>query len=195
MRINKYCDHSTIIFKNLIKSMVIMATKIFKSLLVCLLALLLFSTFTRHELPRLYSHSAYPDVGKGYRLDTDPVGDVVLVNDQNTILVFGHLLDYGYNKDFIIASQRTRNSVKECTFEFETTLNACNAAFEKSTFVQYWIIDKRASAEKTARETEAARSPDADYQKPTNIHGPYTKSEYFEQRKLLGVPDSLILKI
>jgi hypothetical protein len=167
-----------------------MLTKVVKSIFFVVIGFLAIFFIKGWEFEK-----TYPDVGEGYKLDTDPRYDVALLDDENHILLHGHLLDYAFNNDFIIAVQRVRDDVLECSGKIRSTYDECRDAFKKSTFSQYWIIDKRESAEKAVWEVEADRSLDPQYKLPTNIHGPYTKQEYLEERKALQVPDSLMLKI
>ncbi len=62
-----------------------------------------------------------------------------------------------------------------------------NKEFEKSTFLQYWIINKRERSEYTLDTlTKLARY--------SNVYGPFKQDVYLTKKKELGVPDSLKLK-
>lgn len=59
-------------------------------------------------------------------------------------------------------------------------------AFAKSTFRQYWIINKKEKDD--FNEWNFMRPV------PSNSHGPFTKEEFLIKRKELGVPDSLKIR-
>lgn len=126
----------------------------------------------------------FPDVGKGYKLDYNSRGDIGIVNSSNSYLVYGHILEYTFDSTFIIVAERPRDSVPECTESMPgTTLKKCDKAFEKSTFRQYWIIDKR--QESIFDEHKKTYS---------NAYGPFNKEGYLGKLKELNVPKKLILK-
>lgn len=126
----------------------------------------------------------FPDLGKGYKLDYNSRGDIGIVNSVNSYLVYGHILEYTFDSAFIIVAERPRDSIPECTGSTpEMTAKKCNEAFEKSTFRQYWIIDKRQES-----------IFDEHTKTYSNAYGPYNKEDYLNKLKELNVPKELVLK-
>nr|WP_315422501.1 DUF3997 domain-containing protein [uncultured Pedobacter sp.] len=66
---------------------------------------------------------------------------------------------------YIIASQRPWDSIPECRFLKGETLSECKKAFNKSSFCQYWIIEK----------------------KNEKILGPYDLKQFEDKRRQLGI--------
>lgn len=64
----------------------------------------------------------------------------------------------------------------------EQTLKDCDKAFKKSTFRQYWIINKKQVS--TFDESRSAYS---------NVYGPFKKEKYLEKMQELNVPKRLTL--
>jgi hypothetical protein len=135
------------------------------------------------------SCSKFPDIGNGYQLDYNSMNDISIIKclkegDAPTIFIYGHILDYSFDSTFIIVAERPRDSVPECTGTMpEMTKNKCDEAFEKSTFRQYWIIDKR------------QESIFDEYKKTySNVYGPFKKDDYLRKREELNVPQKLVLK-
>jgi hypothetical protein len=125
----------------------------------------------------------FPDIGVGYKLDYNSVGDIGIVNSKNSYLVYGHILEYTFDSTFIIVAERPRDSVPECLYLKGEKFKDCERAFEKSTFRQYWIIDKRQKSifdEKTRIYS--------------NVYGPYNRKKYLEKIKALSIPKKLELK-
>ncbi len=153
-------------------------------ILVCLLAILMtIFIYGCKILPPL------PDLGNGYYMDYDPVSDrsilkILREGDAPTYFIDGHILSYAVDSTFVIVEQRPRDSVPECTGKIPgMTKPRCDEAFEKSTFSQYWIINKKEKPE--FNESTYIYS---------NVYGPYTKAEYIQAREKLGVPKGLQLK-
>lgn len=127
----------------------------------------------------------FPELGKGYQLGYNGMNDVSIVKclkkgDAPTILISGHILDYTFDSIFVLAAERPRDSVPG----IETmSQSKYQEAFEKSTFLQYWIIDK--TRECVFNEQTKTYS---------NVYGPYKPKVYLTKRKELGVPDRLKLK-
>lgn len=122
----------------------------------------------------------FPDLRNGYKLEYNGMNDVQIENSENTVIVNGHILDYAFDSTFILAAQRPRDSVPG----LETmTFKNYEEAFEKSTFKQYWIIDK--TKESVFDETTKTYS---------NVYGPFKKSKYLQKREKLKVPKELELK-
>jgi len=114
----------------------------------------------------------FPDLGDGYRLDYDPVGDISILDTKNTVIVEGHVLDYSFNEDFIIASERPRSIFPECNGSMpNATSDMCDEVFRKSKFYQIYIIVK----------------------KKRLVLGPFNKEQYLLKKKELGIPEDLRL--
>lgn len=146
--------------------------KIFVSILI----ILFFYTLT--------SCKKFPDLGEGYKLTYNSRGDIGIVNSSNSYVIYGHILDYSFNANFIIAAERPRDSIPECVGVIpNTNLKKCDDAFAKSIFLQYWIIDKR------------YKSIFNEHTKTfSNVYGPFNKEEYLFKKKKLNIPDELKLK-
>ncbi len=129
------------------------------------------------------------DLGGEYKLiNSASFNDLTIVTNQNIVIVKGHILNYTFDSTFIVVCQRPRDSVKECTGTIPNmTKNKCDEAFDKSTFRQYWIINKKAKRE---------------YKLDTllniavysNVYGPLKKKEYLKKRDFLGLNKNLQLK-
>lgn len=128
--------------------------------------------------------SKYPDLGGGYKFNYDEKYTLSIVNPENDIVVAETILDYAFDSTFVIVSQRPWDSIPNIkTMNYSES----NKAFEKSTFLQYWIINKREKSEYSLDTiTNLARY--------SNVYGPFKEGEYLIKRKELGVPDKLIFK-
>jgi hypothetical protein len=128
--------------------------------------------------------SKLPNLGKGYQLDYNSDHDLGIVNSKNSYLVYGHITNYSFDSRFILAEECPRDSVPACTGRMPgMTLKKCDEAFKKSTFHQYWIIDK----EKKSLFDEKRKLY-------SNVYGPFKKDEYMRKREEVGVPQELKLK-
>lgn len=82
-----------------------------------------------------------------------------------------------FDSTFILVAQKPLDSICECnhsclinTYPNSNdlpTYRLCKEALEKSTFYQYWIINKTKNA----------------------VYGPYKKEEYLQKQEELGVPE------
>jgi hypothetical protein len=132
------------------------------------------------------SEYKYPDLGEGYRLVSDGEYTLELVNAQNNVMIATHILNYAFDSTFIIVSQRPWD-VPDVPGIKEMTYDKRNEAFEKSTFQQYWIINKKEKGEyRLDTLTQLARY--------SNVYGPFDRQEYLQKREELGVPRELKLK-
>ena len=119
--------------------------------------------------------SRFPDLGGEYKLDYNSDHDIGIINSKNSYLIYGHILDYAYDSVFILTEERPRDSIPECQGKIHgMTLTKCDEAFEKSTFHQYWIINKR--EESVFDEKRRVHS---------NVYGPFNKEEYQKKRHRL----------
>ena len=117
-------------------------------------------------------------------MDYNSVGDIGIVNSENSYLVYGHILEYAFDSTFIIVAERPRDSIQECTGTIPgMTAKKCNETFNKSTFRQYWIIDKRQKS-----------IFDENTKIYSNVYGPYKKEGFIEKIKELAVSEELKLK-
>ncbi len=137
----------------------------------------------------ILSCNKFPDLGGDYKLDYNSRGDVGLLNSDNSYIIYGHILECNFNSTYIILTERPRDSIPECTsISTEMTAKKCNAAFNSSSFKQYWIINKK---EKNDYYFDTITNT-ARY---SNVYGPFKKDVYLQKRKELGVPDELRLKV
>lgn len=128
--------------------------------------------------------SKYPDLGDGYKFDYDGKYTLAIVNSNNTLLINETILDYAFDSIFIIVSQRPWDSIPGIK---AMNYSESNKAFEKSTFQQYWIINKKEKSEYSLDTlTKLARY--------SNVYGPFTKNEYLQKREELKINKELVLK-
>ena len=122
------------------------------------------------------------NLGGRYKLiNSASFNDLTIVDTNNIVIIDGHILEYAFDSNFIIAAQRPRDSVPE--FNDQTkTLNEVEVAFAKSSFCQYWIINKK----KESKFFEKTSSY-------SNVYGPFKKEEFQKKREELGVPKELTL--
>ncbi|MFM7852194.1 MAG: hypothetical protein ACKO96_09825 [Flammeovirgaceae bacterium] len=106
---------------------------------------------------------------------------MTIVKNEGEVVVFGHVLNYAFDSTFIVAAESPRDSVAECSGKIlGSTLKNCDEAFEKSTFRQYWIINKKSQS-----------TFDSETRKYSNVYGPYKKKDYLQKCKDLNVPSTL----
>jgi len=140
--------------------------KFSKKINISFLLLLLFSCTS--------SDDNFPVFAKHYKLDYTGQGEIMIKNiSPNTKRgweVYGHVLFYGYNNDFIIIQQKPRDKIVS-PFNLSQKFDEQNLKIQKSNISQYWIIKIHNDS----------------------IFGPFNKAEYFFERKKLNVPDNLKL--
>lgn len=129
--------------------------------------------------------SNHPDLGKGYKFVHEGKYGLSIVNEKNTIVIQQHVLEYKYDSVFVIVAQRPFNSISE---RGTITYSEFNKAFKKSTFKQYWIIDKTKNCENVGFDSINQIT------KYSNVFGPYSKDEFLLKRNVLGVPKELELE-
>lgn len=130
--------------------------------------------------------SKYPDLGGGYRFINEGKDALEIVNYENTVVIGQSILDYAFDSTFIIVSQRPWDRLPNIR---TMTYKESNEAFEKSTFLQYWILDKKEKNINIGYDSIRKR---AIY---SNVYGPYQRYEYLQKRKELGVPKDLKLSL
>ncbi len=97
------------------------------------------------------------------------------------------LIDIGYDSTFIIICQQPYEDPTIVDLHY-MTLSEKDEAFARSTYRQYWIINKLQPRTWIVNELDLGRSHAA------NVYGPYQKEEFWQRRRDLGVPDSLKLR-
>ncbi len=110
----------------------------------------------------------FPDLGDGYRLDYDGRSEICILDTKNTIIIDSRILDYAFNENFIIVSQRPWDifySIPKANYKIRREL------FKKSTFYQVYIIVKKKKL----------------------VLGPFNKEQYLLKKKELGIPEELKL--
>jgi hypothetical protein len=143
--------------------------------------------FLKLILVYVSSCAEHPDLGKGYKLTRNTTNGLSIINSLDLYLIYGDILNYTFDSTFIIACERPRDSILECSGTIpKMTKRKCNEAFEKSTFKQYWIINKK---EESNNSYDSIREV-AIY---SNVYGPYKREEYLRKRKELGIPTKLVL--
>lgn len=137
----------------------------------------------------LSCNAKYPlDLGKGYKLDYDANSYSVIVNSENNEVIYGHIINYRVDSTYIIVKQKPVELILKDTYNNpEWNLKKRDKLFEKSTFQQYWIINKK---EKGQYSLDTL----AQVAKYSNVYGPFSKLEYLQKREELGVPPELKLK-
>jgi hypothetical protein len=125
------------------------------------------------------------DLGNGYRFASDN-GEYTLeiLNSENTVMISPHILEYAFDPTFIIVSQRPWDSITNLR-----TMNYTESkkTFEKSTFKQYWIINKKEKGEYSLDTLK-------NLARYSNVYGPFNENEFLKKREELGVPKELNLK-
>ena len=134
-----------------------------------------------------------PDLGNGYKFETYDCKTLSIINSSNTEMIPPEILNYAFDSIFIIAAQRSWDSIPHI---WEMTYDEAEKAFETSTFVRYWILNKKEKNEHIGVDTVIKRGTGtfdirAIY---SNVYGPYKWNEYLRKRKELGVPKELQLK-
>jgi len=128
--------------------------------------------------------SKYPDLGDGYKFDYDGKYTLAIVNSNNTLLINETILDYAFDSTFIIVTQRPWDSIPNIK---AMNYSEATEAFEKSTFRQYWIINKK-------EKSEYSLDTLSNLARYSNVYGPFKKGDYLRKREELNVPQKLVLK-
>ncbi|WP_392436514.1 DUF3997 domain-containing protein [Cruoricaptor ignavus] len=121
----------------------------------------------------IFSSCGNEPLEKNYELDYNPTEEINLVtpteNGYQRIEIPGHILFYGHNKDFIIAQQKSADSIynEDENLDF----NRAQKKIFNTRFSNFWIITL----------------------KNDSIYGPLSKSQYFHLRDSLKVPRNLNL--
>ena len=134
-----------------------------------------------------------PDLGNGYKFETCDCKSLFITDSNNTVMIPPEVLYYAFDSIFIIAAQRSWDSIPHI---WEMNYYEAEKAFETSTFVRYWILNKKEKNENIGIDTVRKRENGtlevrAIY---SNVYGPYKWKEYLKKRKELGVPKELKLE-
>ena len=133
---------------------------------------------------------AHQDLGSGYHFMNHECQVATIYDSSfggclNTIPE--DVLELAYDSTFIIVSQRPYSDLSVVDFD-KMTQPERHAALERSTYRQYWIINKRGPRYTIIDYNDSEKSQHA------NVYGPYQKDEFVLRRRQLGVPDSLTLR-
>lgn len=111
------------------------------------------------------------DFGHGYYLDNGSDGYKELVGPRSNIIIFGPILEYNYNKKYIIVKEKPRRKI-DTLYHLRDIENLTeeDKAFDKIKYYDYWILDMINDS----------------------IYGPFQKKEFYIKINELGVPDSLL---
>ena len=124
---------------------------------------------------------SYHDLGKNYYyvFETTLERDIEKVG---SIIIDDVVVNYAFDSTFILVDQKPIDKICLCNdtclmkiyknWRNMPTLQMCLDAFEKSTFHQYWIINK----------------------KNDSVWGPFTKEKFIQKKIEKGVPNNLILE-
>lgn len=128
-----------------------------------------------------------PDLGNGYKFETSDCKTLAIVNHNNTVMVMGVILNYTFDSNYIIAAQRPWEIPGVDRLD-TLTYRERNKLFNESTFLQYWILNKKEKNINVGYDSIIER---AIY---SNVYGPFKMDEYSQKRKELGIPQELRLK-
>jgi len=126
-----------------------------------------------------------PDLGNGYKFGIGDCRTLDIINHDNTEMIAPEIVFFAFDSTFILAAQRPWDSIPGVD---TMTYGERHKAFKKSTFLQYWIINKKEENVYAGVDSIAER---AIY---SNVYGPYKWKEYIQKRKELGVSKELKLK-
>ena len=114
------------------------------------------------------------DLGSGYTYDYNPVWTdcVMIFAPGNACDIDADVVDYVYNKDYIVAEQKSIDTFEQLYSKYRYEVAIEKQMFDTFSFRQIWVIDKRTDS----------------------IYGPYQKAVYKRIKDSLGVPDTLKLQ-
>lgn len=111
------------------------------------------------------------DFGHGYYIDNGDNGYKQLVGPRLNTIILGPILEYNYNKKYIIAKEKPRFKIDSIYhLNIMERYPDYKKAFDKIKYYDYWIIDMINDS----------------------IYGPFQKKDFYINIKELGVPDSLL---
>ena len=119
----------------------------------------------------------YPkDLGSGFTMQIDDnftYAHNIMYPNGCIYVVYTDVTDYKFNKTFIVAEQKPLDSFwVRSSSKFMSTADDVEREFRNYKVRQYWIINKHTQ----------------------ESYGPFTKEQYLEKKKELGVPDTLKLQ-
>ena len=127
-----------------------------------------------------------PDIGKGFRLETNNCKTLELVSSDNTVLIDGIIVDFAFDSTFIIVAQNSRNETNVTKVKTMDD-NEHKVESEIGEINKYWIINKN-------RKSEYSLDSITNQVHYSNVYGPFKQEEYLLKRLELGVPSKLQLK-
>jgi len=129
----------------------------------------------------------YPDLGCGYKIVGEGGYTTAIVDSQNTLMISEYILDYSIDSTFIIVAQSQPDSLPMMNFFYYSDNDRKEIAANKKVFRQYWIINKKENCIYSYDSVNQVA-------KYSNVHGPYNKNQYYDQRIRLNVPKKLKLE-
>ena len=146
------------------------------------LSLVFFSFF--FSTCKICPYHNLPNLGSGYKFETLDCHTLEITDSSNTVKIDGTILEYTYDSTFILVSERPWDSIPNIrTMNYKDA----NEAFNKSLFLQYWIINKKEKS-KYYLDTIHMKA------KYSNVYGPFKKAEFIKKRHEFKIPNTLILK-
>ncbi len=125
----------------------------------------------------------YPfKLGNGYNIDYDGNSFFCLLDKNNTVIVQPHITTFNFDSTFIIVEQKPVDLIYNNP---KMNLEECDKLFEKSSYKQYWIIDKTKDCKHIGFDSINQIS------RYSNVFGPYTKNEFILKSNILGVSKKL----
>lgn len=149
-----------------------------------LLILFVFSTMLFLFIMLFISHSwdKFPELNDNYYFEHSPMHDISLLDSNNKVIIYGHIVNYDYNETYFIAAEKPREVIFKEYYDINNinnhipsklTYKEREKKFEESRFYHLWIINL----------------------KTDSVFGPLSIEEFKEKRVELQVPDSLKLTI
>ncbi len=126
----------------------------------------------------------YPDLGGGYQIEGEGGYATFIVDSVNNVFITNYILDWAVDSSFILVSQSPPDSLPRMKRFIYTESDRREIAYNKGIFRQYWIIEKKAGPIFSFDSVERVG-------RYSNVHGPYNKDQYIEQKAKLHVPQQL----
>lgn len=135
------------------------------------------------------SARALQHLGDSYYFEIEGCKSPIIydASDGNATVVHSHVVDLAYDSTFIIVCQHPYGDTT-IVDRHEMSLTEWDEAFARSTYRQYWIINKSEQRNWIVDHSDVNRSH------YSNVYGPYQRAEFLMRRKELGVPDGLKLR-
>ncbi|WP_454801871.1 hypothetical protein [Mucilaginibacter phyllosphaerae] len=125
------------------------------------------------------------ELGNGYKISYNQRGGKISISDFNNNVIIGdQLTRYAFDSTFILAVQKPMDSIPECSYKNNESLNNCKLAFKKSDYKQYWIINKKLKSFFIEKSVNYS-----------NVYGPFNKEDFSRKLKQLNVSENLKLKV